>query len=186
MFCRVDTMKKLKIIDIYIDNNHSVGSIKQDNEYAFDHEMITLILRPPIHQERSSVTHVISAYWHRDPYMCFTGCIAMNLFVLLNTAKFNNFYDEDYNIDNNIRTDKGRCTIRNYVEPSWSKILLIRKWNSDKAVRASYTKSTQGQQYRMGMVTHLQKLGIEAAAAAGLDAQSIGTMSKHQTECGSS
>jgi hypothetical protein len=35
-------------------------------------------------------------------------------------------------------------------------------------------------------VTHLRKLGSEAAAAARLDAQSIGTMSKHQTERGSS
>jgi hypothetical protein len=185
MFCRVDTMKKLKINDIYIDNNHSVGSIKQDNEYTFDHEMITLILRPHIHKERSSVTHVIGAYRHRDPYMCFTGCIAMNLFVLLNTAKFN-FYDEDYNIDNNIRTEKGRCTNRNYVEPSWSKTPLIRKWNSDKAVRANYTQALKANNVEWEKVTHLRKSGIEAAAAAGLDAQSIGTMSKHQTERGSS
>jgi hypothetical protein len=78
MFCCVDTMKKLKINDIYIHNNHSVSSIKQDNEYSFDHKMITLILRQNIHKEQSIVTHVIGAYWHRDPYMCFTGCIAMS------------------------------------------------------------------------------------------------------------
>jgi hypothetical protein len=66
MCCRVDTMKKLKINDIYIHNNHSVASIKQDNEYAFDHKMITLIFRQNIHKEQSSVTHVIGAYRHRD------------------------------------------------------------------------------------------------------------------------
>jgi hypothetical protein len=78
MFCPVDTMKKLNINGIYIHNNHSVGSIKQDNEYAFDHKMITLILPQNIHKEQSSVAHVIGAYWHRDPYICFTGCIAMS------------------------------------------------------------------------------------------------------------
>jgi hypothetical protein len=53
-------------------------------------------------------------------------------------------------------------------------------------VRASYTQALKANNIEWEMVTHLQKLGIEAAAAAGLDAQSIGTMSKHQTECGSS
>jgi hypothetical protein len=46
--------------------------------------------------------------------------------------------------------------------------------------------STQGQQCRMGKVHSPTEVGFEAAAAAGLEAQSIGTMSKHQIERGSS
>jgi hypothetical protein len=38
----------------------------------------------------------------------------------------------------------------------------------------------------MGKVHTPTEVGFEAAAAAGLDAQSIGTMSKHQIERGSS
>ena len=37
----------------------------------------------------------------------------------------------------------------------------------------------------MEKLTHLRKSGIETAAAAGLDADSIGTMLKHNTERGS-
>lgn len=185
MFCRVDTMKKMKINDIYINRNHSVGALKQDNEYPFDHQMINLILRPHIHKERSSDTHVIGAYRHRDPYMCFTGSVAMNLFVLLNTEIFN-FYDCDSNIEKNIRTEKDRCKSKSYVEPNWSKTDLIRKWKSDHATRDSYTQALKACNVEWEKVTHLRKSGIEAAAAAGLDAQSIGTMSKHHTERGNS
>lgn len=186
MFCRVDTIKKMRLNDIFVDKGHSVNSVKQDVDNRFDDKMIGLILRPHVHKERSSVTHVIGAYRHRDPYMCFTGCLAMNLFVLLNTEltteeKFN-FYDTQANIDNNILTEKERCKNRNYVEPDWSKISLIRGWNNQKAAYESYSQVLKSNNVEWEKVTHLRKSGIESASAAGLDAQSIGTMSKHHTE----
>ena len=190
MFCRADTMKKMKINDIYIDNDHSVGAIKQDTESPFDRQMIALILRPHIHKERSTSTHVIGAYRHRDPYMCFTGSLAMNLFVLLNTElntteKFN-FNESKYNIDNKIRTENDRRKNTKYVEPNWSQTELIRTWTSPNAVRESYTQVLKANNVEWEKVTHIRKSGIEAASSAGLDAQSIGTMSKHHTERGSS
>ena len=112
MFCRVDTIKKIKLSDIYVDNNHSVGGIKQDSTYDYDNEMITLILRPHIHKERADRTRVIGAYRHKDPYMCFTGSLAMNLFVYFSQPRETpiNFYETNYNIDNNIRTEKDLLT----------------------------------------------------------------------------
>lgn len=186
MFCRVDTVKKLFINDILIDNCHSVGAIKRDFDNPFDHEMIGIILRKYIHKEKSPVTHVIGAYRHRDPYMCFTGCVAMNLFVLLNTDHNINFYDSNENITNNVRTEKDRIKSENYVEPYWSTLGLIRTWKSDHAPRDSYSQVLKANQIKWQKVTHLRKSGIEAASAAGLDAQSIGTMSKHLSERGSS
>lgn len=76
-FSRVDTVRKFVLKDLLIDNNHSVGALKQDPHYEFDGEMLGVILRPFVHKERSSETHVIGAYRHKDPYMCFTGCLAM-------------------------------------------------------------------------------------------------------------
>lgn len=52
-FCRVGTMMKLKLSDLYVDSAHSVGNIKQDVTHEFDDNMISLILRPHVHKERS-------------------------------------------------------------------------------------------------------------------------------------
>ena len=184
MFTRVDAMRKFKINDLYIDTNHSAGNIKQDNENPFDHQMITIILRPLIHKERFDKAHVIGAYRHRDPYMCFTGCLAMNLFVLLNTEKFN-FHDEKQNIDNNILSETDRRN-KKYVEPKWSQTALIRRWTTHKGVDDSYREAMKANDIEWEKCTHLRKSGIEGASAGGLDAQSIGTMSKHNSERGSS
>ena len=51
---------------------------------------------------------------------------------------------------------------------------------------AAYKQVLDANKVDMEKLTHLRKSGIEAAAAAGLDADSIGTMSKHNTERGSS
>ena len=189
MFCRVDTMQKIKINDIMIDTSHSVGSIKRDSENPFDQEMISMILRPYVHKERSTKSRIVGAYRHKDPFMCFTGCVSMNMFVLLNTEIDNNtfnFYETNENITNNIRTERDRCKSENYVEPNWSQKCLIRKWNSPNAVAVSYKQVLKANEVHWAKVTHNRKAGIEAASAAGLDAQSIGTMSKHNSERGSS
>lgn len=187
MFCRVDTIRKIKLNDIYIDNNHSPGSLRQDPTWEFDNKMLCLILRPLIHKERFENPRVIGVYRHKDPFMCFTGSLAMNIFVCLN-QQFPNivFNDSDENIINNIRTQDDRDQSDNYVEPQWSQIDLIRGWANHNAAQRAYTQVLQENNISWEKVTHLRKSGIESAAASGLDAQSIGTMSKHQTERGTS
>lgn len=186
MFCRVDTMRKIKLSDIFIDFGHSVAGVKQDPTYEFDNRMIGLILRPHIHKERAEKTRVIGAYRHKDPYMCFTGSLAMNLFVFFHEQQDINFHDENYNIMNGITSETMRCRDTNYIEPKWSKIELIRTWRNHGAANASYTQVLDANNLKWEKVTHMRKSGIESASAAGLDAQSIGTMSKHQSERGSS
>ena len=93
-----------------------------------------------------------------------------------------NFYDTDENFANKIRTERERCKNTNYVEPNWSKIRLVRKWADTNATRSSYNHVLKETNVKWAKVTHLRKSGIEAASAAGLDAQSIATMSKHTIE----
>ena len=66
--------------------------------------------------------------------------------------------------------------------------LLIRGWNNKKAAYESYSQvlkwnNVDWEKVTWEKVTHLWKSGIETASAAGLDAQSTGTMPKHHTEC---
>jgi hypothetical protein len=187
MMCRVDSMLKMKLSDIYVDDAHTVGNLKQDLTYQFDKQMIALILRPHTHKERAEKVHVIGAYRHKDPYFCFTGCLAMNLFVHLNQQQQNiNFYDEDYNINHNIRTETARSNSEEYREPRWSQIRLLRTWANQKAAHTTYSQVLEDNNVEWEKVTHLRKAAVEEASTGGLDRQSIGTMSKHQTETGTS
>jgi Centromere DNA-binding protein complex CBF3 subunit, domain 2 len=185
MFIRGDSVKKFKLNDLYIDDNHSVGNLKSN--WIHDGQMLAVILRPLLHKERKQKTNVVGAYRHRDPYQCFTGVLAMDLFVFFNTTTTKyDFLDPAINKANNNVTEKARSSNTNYVEPEWSKISLIRGWDSPGASGTCYTSVLHANNISWEKITHMRKSGIESAASSGLDAAAIATMSKHSTDGGNS
>jgi hypothetical protein len=187
-FAQVASVLEFRLSDLYIDRSHSVGAIKKDFTDQYDQQLMGIILRPYLHKEQATEPRVIGAYRHRDPYMCATGSVAMNLFLFLNAVdpeEFN-FLEPQGNVCNNIRIETERRKNKNYVEPKWSKCKFIRKWKDTQGASTTYKKVFKETKIDWEKLTHLRKSGIEDASAGGLDTTKISTMSKHQANTGSS
>jgi hypothetical protein len=160
MLCRFASMKKFLLCQLStIDTNGP------RHEGPFDREMLSLVYeRGTVHKEQQVNTRVVGAWRHIYYVKCFTGSVAMSLFVRLYSGDLLDF----------------RTTGVPNERPSWWDLLLIDGWAESAAARAAYTKVFDALGIRWSKCLHLRTAGVEHASAVGeLAPEIIATMTKH-------
>ena len=127
-------------------------------------QMIGIIYDKHGHKENQSHTCVLGAWHHKEHLRCFTGHLAMNLFMRLHSDSQLNFYKA------NTPGEK----------QSWWKVPLIQEWKDQKAADKSYCSILKHCGVHWEKCTHLRKAGPEYASSRGeLLPSEVATMSKH-------
>jgi Centromere DNA-binding protein complex CBF3 subunit, domain 2 len=167
MMCRFASMKKFRLCELNTIDTHGPR-----HDGPFDREMLSLVYRKgSVHKENQSYTRVVGAWRHITYYKCFTGSVAMSLFVRLYNGEldFRTFGDPDPMDDDE---DSER--------PPWWNLLLVEGWGDSSAARSAYSKVFEALGIRWSKCVHLRTASIEHASAVGeLSPEIIATMTKH-------
>lgn len=166
MMTRNDSMRKFRLCDLHALNTHGPCF-----EGPYDRRMMGILYhKGRAHKERQTKTREVGCYRHKDFVLCFTGMLAMTLFVRLFADGTMNFYD---GMDEN-------------EAPQWWSKKLIEGWSSYKAAFEAYTEILDYLDISWEKVCHLRKAGTEYASSVGrLRAEVIATMTKHVARKGS-
>jgi hypothetical protein len=160
--CEVTMLRNSSLLKMtlkHLNTNHTHGPCNDG-----DRTMMTLIYEKNEHKEKQARTRIVGSWRHRNWLQCFTGHLAMALFVRLHNDTRINFY-------------KGQPE---GTKPSWWEIKLIAGWSNMEAAKSAYTRLLNQCNISWQKVTHMRKSGTEYAGSIGeLSPFQIATMSKH-------
>ena len=164
MMLRNASMRKFTLPDLLtILDTHTPR-----DDGPFDRQMLALVYRPGTkHKERQKKKRVVGSWRHKDYVQCFTGMVAMSLFIRLYA-----------NATLNFRTGQGE----NHP-PAWYNIMLVEGWTSQSAAYEAYSEIMAYLRISWEKVTHLRKASTERASRKLVPFE-IKSMTKHATRGG--
>jgi hypothetical protein len=159
--CRGDTIRKIRLCDMFADANHGPGNPNDVNI----HLILGFVLKR-ITGAKDKAKHVraIGMWPHKDWLRCGTNAVAAAIL-----SQFHYDTNTSFCFDN---TD-GR-------PPAWYSLYLI-KWQTYKPMGKAYNSMYKAANVKKagGKVTHLRKAAIDSAGQGGAGREDIGRMSKH-------
>lgn len=156
MMLRNSSLLKMLLVDLITNHTHGPN-------VDGDRTMIALLYRKFEHKERQKRDRIVGAWRHKNWLLCFTGHLAMGLFVRLYNDLDINFYDGEGD-----------------AIPSWWQSKLVAGWRNMEAARDAYVRLLHHCKITWQKCTHIRKSGTERASADGeLTPHEVASMSKH-------